>query len=123
MLRKCCVTIAALVVIAGTVSGQGPRRVPVGDWPEARGPTRDGVSAETGLPEKWALNGQNFLGRAPYGGSSAPTVRGNRVCVQNPSGSGTTLQERVMALESDTRKVISEYKFETLQSHSPAHRI
>ena len=123
MLRKCCVIIAALVVIAGTVSGQGPRRVPVGDWPEARGPNRDGVSAETGLPEKWALNGQNFLWRAPYGGRSAPIVMGNRVCVQNPSGSGPTLQERVMCLESDTGKVIWEYKFNIFQSDIPAHRV
>ena len=123
MLRTCCVIIAALVVIAGTVSGQGPRRVPVGDWPEARGPNRDGVSAETGLPEKWALNGQNFLWRAPYGGRSAPIVMGNRVCVQNPSGSGPTLQERVMCLESDTGKVIWEYKFNIFQSDIPAHRV
>ena len=123
MLRKCCVIIAAFVVIAGTVSGQGPRRVPVGDWPEARGPNRDGVSAETGLPEKWALNGQNFLWRAPYGGRSAPIVMGNRVCVQNPSGSGPTLQERVMCLESDTGKVIWEYKFNIFQSDIPAHRV
>src|SRR5438876_6582518 len=123
MLRKCCVIIAALVVIAGTVSGQGPRRVPVGDWPEARGPNRDGVSKETGLPEKWALNGQNFLWRAPYGGRSAPIVMGNRVCVQNPSGSGPTLQERVMCLESDTGKVIWEYKFNIFQSDIPAHRV
>ena len=123
MLRKCCVIIPALVVIAGTVSGQGPRRVPVGDWPEARGPNRDGVSAETGLPEKWALNGQNFLWRAPYGGRSAPIVMGNRVCVQNPSGSGPTLQERVMCLESDTGKVIWEYKFNIFQSDIPAHRV
>src|SRR5437773_2811034 len=123
MLRKCCVIIPALVVIAGTVLGQGPRRVPVGDWPEARGPNRDGVSAETGLPEKWALNGQNFLWRAPYGGRSAPIVMGNRVCVQNPSGSGPTLQERVMCLESDTGKVIWEYKFNIFQSDIPAHRV
>ena len=68
------------------VSAQGPRRVTLGDWPEARGPNRDGISHETGLLEKWALNGENFLWRAPYGGRSAPIVMGNRVYVQNPSG-------------------------------------
>jgi outer membrane protein assembly factor BamB len=123
MLRKCCVIVAALLVIAGTVSGQGPRRVLAGDWPEARGPNRDGVSIETGLPEKWALNGQNFLWRAPYGGRSAPIVMGNRVCVQNPSGSGPTLQERVMCLDADTGKVIWEYRFNIFQSDIPAHRV
>src|SRR2546428_12767318 len=88
MLRKCCVIIAALVVIAGTVSGQGPRRVPVGDWPEARGPNRDGVSAETGLPEKWALNGQNFLWRAPYGGRPGAAVQGRRGGGPETTGGG-----------------------------------
>ena len=68
----------------------------LGDWPEMRGPQRDGVSTETGLIEKWALNGENFLWRAPYGGRSAPIVMGNRVYVQNPSGRGAALQERVM---------------------------
>ena len=75
-----------------------------GDWPEARGPNRDGISSETGLIDKWALNGENFLWRAPYGGRSAPIVMGNRVYVQNPSGRGADLQERVMALDADTRQ-------------------
>jgi peptidoglycan/xylan/chitin deacetylase (PgdA/CDA1 family) len=51
----------------GTPGTHGARRVALGDWPEARGPNRDGVSKETGLIDKWALNGQNFLWRAPYG--------------------------------------------------------
>ena len=62
--------------------------IALGDWPEARGPSRDGISKETGLVEKWALNGENFLWRAPHGGRSAPVVMGNRVYVQNPSGRG-----------------------------------
>src|SRR6266571_4299947 len=123
MLRKCCVIAAALVAIAGTLSGQGPRRVPAGDWPEARGPNRDGLSNETGLPEKWALNGENFLWRAPYGGRSAPIVMGDRIYVQNPSGRGTALQERVMALDASSGKVVWEYKFNVFQSDVPPHRV
>ena len=104
------VSIAAVIASAGiVVPAQGPRRVALGDWPEARGPHRNGVSAETGLIDTWALNGQNFLWRAPYGGRSAPIVIGNRVCVQNPSGRGPTLQERVMCLDADTGKPIWEH--------------
>lgn len=99
------------------------RRVALGDWPEARGPNRDGVSLETGLVEKWALKGENFLWRAPYGGRSAPVVLGNRVYVQNPSGRGADLQERVMALDAATGKVIWEYKFNIFQSDVPPHRV
>lgn len=88
-----------------------------------RGPSRDGKSRETGLIEKWAVNGENFLWRAPYGGRSAPVVMGNRLYVQNPSGRGTSLQERVMALETETGKVIWEYKLNLFQSDVPSHRI
>ena len=123
MLKKCCLIATACFVVAATVSGQGPRRVLLGDWPEARGPNGDGVSKETGLVETWALNGQNFLWRAPYGGRSSPIVMGNRVCVQNPSGSGAEMQERVMCLDADTGKVIWEYKFNVFQSDVPPHRV
>ncbi len=69
-------------------SQERARRVALGDWPEARGPNRDGSSAETGLPSSWDIKGTNLLWRAPYGGRSAPIVMGNRVYVQNPSGRG-----------------------------------
>ena len=123
MLKRSCLLVAVLSGVGVAVLAQAPRRVALGDWPEARGPNRDGVSAETGLVEKWALNGQNFLWRAPYGGRSAPIVMGNRVCVQNPSGRGTALQERVMCLDADTGKVIWEYKFNIFQSDVPPHRV
>ena len=93
---------------------------PGGDWPESRGPHRDGTSDEKGLIEKWALNGENFLWRAPYGGRSAPVVMGNRVYLQNPAGLGPTLQERVMALDADTGKLVWEYRFNVFQSDVPA---
>jgi outer membrane protein assembly factor BamB len=113
-----------------TARGAGPsavgpaaRRVTLGDWPEARGPLRDGSSAETGLPSTWDLKGSNLLWRAPFGGRSAPIVMGNRVFVQNPSGRGPDLQERVMALDADSGKVIWEYKFNIFQSDVPPHRV
>jgi outer membrane protein assembly factor BamB len=116
--------VAALMVGAGLlVSAQDPRRINLGDWPEARGPNRDGISAETGLLDKWALNGQNFLWRAPFGGRSAPIVMGNRVYVQNPAELGAMLQERVMALDTDTGKVVWEYRFNIFQSDVPPHRV
>src|SRR5438128_10599574 len=123
MLKKTGLVFALLAGVGVLALAQAPRRVALGDWPEARGPRGDGISTETGLVDKWALNGQNFLWRAPYGGRSAPIVMGNRVCVQNPAGSGVTLQERVMCLDADTGKVIWEYKFNIFQSDIPAHRV
>ena len=120
---KSCVVAATLLAASISVTAEGPRRVAVGDWPEMRGPSRDGISRETGLIDKWALNGENFLWRAPYGGRSAPIVMGNRVYVQNPAGRGVNLQERVMALDADSGKVVWEYKFNLYQSDVPPHRI
>jgi outer membrane protein assembly factor BamB len=124
-MRKTCY-LAATVLLALSVTlpaQQAPHRVRVGDWPELRGPNRDGVSKETGLISTWKLNGENFLWRVPYGGRSTPVVMGDRVYVQNPVGRGPALQERVMALDAATGKVIWEYKVNIYQSDVPAHRI
>src|SRR6476620_2837216 len=116
MLKRLCLGLSLTAALGVIVLAQGPRKVALGDWPEARGPHRDGRSDEKGLIDKWALNGQNFLWRAPYGGRSAPIVMGNRVYVQNPSGLGESLQERVMELDADTGKVVWEYKFNVFKS-------
>ena len=105
------------------LSAFGQYRVALGDWPEQRGPNRDGISKETGLPDQWTLNGENMLWRVPYGGRSAPVIMGNHLYVQNPSGRGADEQERVMCLNPDTGKVIWEYKFNIFQSDAPAHRV
>jgi outer membrane protein assembly factor BamB len=124
-MRKTCY-LAATVLLALSVTlpaQQASQRVRVGDWPELRGPNRDGISRETGLINSWKLNGENFLWRVPYGGRSTPVVMGDRVYVQNPVGRGPALQERVMALDAATGKVIWEYKVNIYQSDVPAHRI
>src|SRR5262245_58881858 len=123
MTAKRSLAIAIGLSLTVSTSAQGPRRVAMGDWPDMRGPARDGVSRETGLVETWQQNGQNFLWRVPYGGRSSPIVMGNRVYVQNPSGRGVDLQERVMALDADTGRTIWEYKFGIFQSDVPAHRV
>ncbi len=123
MLKRFAILSAAIFAVAVGVDAQGPRRVALGDWPEMRGPNRDGISKEIGLPEKWALNGENFLWRAPYGGRSTPIVMGNRIFVQNPVGRGAELQERIMALDADTGKLVWEYRFNIFQSDVPPHRV
>jgi outer membrane protein assembly factor BamB len=101
----------------------GQRRVALGDWPDQRGPNRDGISKETGLPEKWTLNGDGMVWRVPYGGRSAPVAMGNHLYVQNPVGRGAEEQERVMCLDPDSGKMLWEYRFNMFQSDAPAHRV
>ncbi len=123
MFKKTSLRLALVLCVSVSVLAQGPRRVALGDWPEARGTNRDGTSKETGLVERWALGGENLLWRVPYGGRSAPITIGNRVCVQNPVGRGPALQERVMCLDADTGKVIWEHRFNIFQSDVPPHRV
>ena len=124
MLKKSLLAIVAFLGVGLTLSAQNPaREAAPGDWPEMRGPARDGVSKETGLVDRWALNGENFLWRVPHGGRSAPIVMGNRVYVQNPVGRGAELQERVMALNADNGQTVWEYRFNIFQSDVPPHRV
>ena len=126
MMNRSCLLVGvflSVTSISGSAWAQSQGRVALGDWPEVRGPHRDGRSTETGLPDTWALEGENFLWRAPFGGRSTPIVLGNRVYVQNPSGRGPDLQERVMSLDADTGDVIWEYTFNVFQSDVPTHRL
>lgn len=93
------------------------------DWAEWRGPKRDGVSAERNLPVKWSPAGENLAWKAPYGGRSAPIVMGGRVYLQNTAGKGATEQERVMAFDADTGKLLWEHKFNIYLSDVPPHRV
>jgi outer membrane protein assembly factor BamB len=123
MKTKPVLVVLLTLSVAVAAAAQSGRRVALGDWPELRGPLGDGTSPETGLPESWAIDGGNFLWRAPYGGRSAPVVMGDRVYVQNPKGRGSELQERVMALDANTGNMIWEYLFNISQSDVPPHRV
>ena len=61
-MRKTYLAATVLLALSVTLPAQqASRRIKVGDWPELRGPNRDGISRETGLINSWKLNGENFL--------------------------------------------------------------
>ena len=93
------------------------------DWPDWRGPARTGVSTETGLASSWSPSGQNLAWKAPYGGRSGPVVFGDRLYLQNTSGEGDAMQERLMCFHADTGKLLWEYKYNLFTSDVPPHRI
>src|SRR5258706_7191130 len=74
------------------------------DWAEWRGPARDGISLETGLPSKWSPSGENLAWKVPYGGRSAPIVMDGRVYLQNTAEKGELEQERLMCFNADSGK-------------------
>ena len=59
------------------------------DWPQWRGPTADGVSAETGIPIRWG-GGENIAWRAPLEGlgTSTPIIWADRIFVTSQLGRG-----------------------------------
>jgi outer membrane protein assembly factor BamB len=97
--------------------------VAASDWPEWRGPARTGTSTETGLPSSWSPAGENLAWKVPYGGRSSPVVFGDRLYLQNTSGSGAAMQERLMAFNADTGKLLWEHKYNLFTSDVPPHRI
>jgi outer membrane protein assembly factor BamB len=93
------------------------------DWAEWRGPARDGISLEKGLPSTWSPSGQNLAWKAPYGGRSAPIVMDGRVYLQNTAEKGATEQERIMCFNADTGKLLWEHRFNVFLSDVPPHRV
>jgi outer membrane protein assembly factor BamB len=118
MLRRLLILLCCFASLA-----LGQQIGSVGDWPDWRGPDRDGVSREQGLPEKWSLSGQNLAWKTPYGGRSTPVVLGNHLYLQNTASKGETEQERIMCFDGDTGKLLWEYKFNVFQSDVPPHRV
>jgi outer membrane protein assembly factor BamB len=100
--------VLAIAMTAGT-----PAAVQAADWPQFLGPTRNGISSETGLLDKWPEGGPKALWRVPGGvGMSGLAISGGRLLtlVQKDG------QQFVLALDAVTGKplwqtpVASEYK-------------
>jgi outer membrane protein assembly factor BamB len=97
------------------------------DWPEWRGPSRDGVSGEAGLPSRWSPAGEGLAWKAPFGSRSTPVVFGNRLYLWNASVDTVKerekVQERLLCLDADSGRVIWERRFNVFHTDVPAHRV
>jgi outer membrane protein assembly factor BamB len=92
-------------------------------WPEWRGPSRDGRSTETNLPSAWSPKGENLAWRIPIGARSAPVAFRDRVYVLTvTAGSVDTTQERLVAIDAESGKVVWERRFSIYLSDVPQHR-
>lgn len=116
-----------IVVASIALAASAALPLAASDWPEWRGPNRDGASAETGLPSRWSPAGEGLAWKAPFGARSAPVVFGNRLYLFNASVDTVKerekTQERLLCLDADTGKVIWERRFNVLHTDVPAHRV
>ena len=92
------------------------------DWPEWRGPSRDGRSTETNLPSTWSPKGENLAWRIPIGSRSSPVVFGNRLYLNAPIGDPANTQERLVAIDAESGKTVWEKRFSQYLSDVPQHR-
>jgi outer membrane protein assembly factor BamB len=77
------------------------------DWPQWRGPERDGVCHETGLLEKFPAEGLKVRWRAPVGwGFSSPIVADGRVYLADAEAVKPKAKERLHCLDEATGKPI-----------------
>jgi outer membrane protein assembly factor BamB len=75
------------------------------DWPQWRGPERNGISRETGLLQEWPKEGPKLKWTASEigAGYAAPSVVGTRVYVLANEGLD---DEHVLALDASTGKTV-----------------
>jgi hypothetical protein len=110
--------LAAAAAIAGATAVLG-----AADWPEWRGPTRDGRSTETGLPASWSPRGENLAWRIPIGARSAPVAFRDRLYVLTVTeGDVAKTQERLVAIDANSGKVLWDRRFSIYLSDVPHHR-
>jgi outer membrane protein assembly factor BamB len=120
-----------MVLFAGALAGGvmlAGGALSANDWPEWRGPARDGQSTEKGLPEKWSPAGEGLAWKVPIGSRSGPIVVGDRLYMMTHAGSHYALeapdtQERVVCLDVNSGKLIWEHKINMFHSDVPAHRV
>jgi outer membrane protein assembly factor BamB len=117
-----------LVLSLAIAVAAGGALVTAADWPEWRGPARDGLSPDKGLPEKWSPAGEGLAWKVPIGSRSGPIVVGDRLYMLTHAGAAFALeapdtQERVVCLDANTGKLIWEHRINMFHSDVPAHRV
>src|SRR5258708_3087578 len=83
------------------------------DWPQWRGPNRDGVCGETGLQEAFPAGGLKVRWRAPVGwGWSSPVVAQGRVYLADSEVVRPKAKERVHCFDETTGKALWTHVYE-----------
>jgi outer membrane protein assembly factor BamB len=90
----------------------GGRSIVADEWPQWRGPNRDGVWREDGLVERFASDELQIRWRRPIGsGYSGPTVAGRRVYVTDRLVEPEQI-ERVHCFDADSGEPIWSYTYD-----------
>jgi outer membrane protein assembly factor BamB len=100
------VRLLHVILPVGCLLIMGPRAL-AGDWPQFRGPHRDGTWDETGILETFPREGLKIRWRHPVGGGfSSPVVAQGRVFVSDVDLVKPSPRERVHCFEEKSGKVL-----------------
>jgi outer membrane protein assembly factor BamB len=89
-----------------------PLSIRADDWPQWRGPNRDGVWHETGIMEMFPTNGLKVAWRAAVGrGWSSPVVAQGRVYVTDLELEPPTAKERVLCFDASSGQPLWSHKY------------
>ena len=85
------------------------------DWPQWRGPHRDGVWHETNILQSFPPDGPKILWRVPIGtGFSTPVIAQGRVYVTDSHVTRTNARENVRCLDAATGKPIWTHAYDVV---------
>lgn len=110
------VAVAALLLAAASLA-------PAGDWPNWRGPHRDGTSDETGLVSSWSTAGENLIWKADLTVRATPIVFEGRVCVSGRGGEDLLRHELVACFDAGTGRKLWERRYPVYNTTVPFSRV
>ena len=101
--QRCSSLACSMLLLAWGATTAQPAPAP-GDWPQWRGPNRDGLSAETGFLQQWPEGGPKLAwsNRQVGVGYAGPALVGDRIYLLGDLADGCYLQ----ALERATGKLL-----------------
>jgi len=114
------VSIAAGLILAGAARVPGDEASRTTDWPQWRGPNRDGISTETGWLANWPPGGPKVLWKASVGTgySSVSVSHGMLYTLGNAHGKDT-----VYCFDAATGKVLWQYSYPCAEGAQPGTRM
>ena len=123
MVWRCSVLLIASACALSVAAAERPAaQIPVQDWPQWGGPTRDFHSPATGLADSWPASGPPVIWSRPLGtGHSAIVTDEGRLFTMYRAGNGRTRQgpwkseEVVVALDAKTGATIWEHAYASRQ--------
>ncbi len=120
-------TVSAVLLVLGCVAS-----IAMGDdWTEWRGPSRNGVSEETGLAKTWSLEtGENVLWSHETGGRATPIIMNGRVFLDCRTSHDVSdpeqvihSREQVVCWDLYSGKELWRHEFNVFQTDIPAPRV